>query len=44
MFVLGVAPALGVFWTLGFVNFLGYGNNPFIDVILPVLGKPGGAD
>lgn len=35
--VLGVAPALGVFWTLGFVNLLGYGNNPFIDVILPVL-------
>ncbi len=37
VFVLGVAPALGVFWTLGFVNFLGYGSNPFIDVILPVL-------
>ena len=37
VFVLGVAPALGVFWTLGFVNFLGYSNNPFIDVILPVL-------
>ena len=35
--VLGIAPALGVFWTLGFVNFLGFGNNPFIDVILPVL-------
>ena len=35
--VLGIAPALGVFWTLGFVNFLGFDNNPFIDVILPVL-------
>ena len=35
--VLGIAPALGVFWTLGFVNFLGFGTNPFIDVILPVL-------
>ena len=35
--VLGIAPALGVFWTLGFVNFLGFENNPFIDVILPVL-------
>jgi len=35
--VLGAAPALGVFWTLGFVNFLGYGDNPFIDVVLPIL-------
>ena len=35
--VLGAAPALGVFWTLGFVNFLGYGHNPFIDVVLPIL-------
>jgi predicted RND superfamily exporter protein len=35
--VLGAAPALGVFWTLGFVNFLGYDNNPFINVVLPIL-------
>ncbi len=35
--VLGLAPALGVFWTLGFVNLLGYQNNPFIDVVLPIL-------
>ena len=35
--VLIMAPALGVFWTLGFVNFFGFGTNPFIDVILPVL-------
>jgi len=35
--VLGAAPALGVFWTLGFVNFLGYGHNPFIEVVLPIL-------
>ena len=35
--VLGLAPALGVFWTLGFVNLLGYDNNPFIDVVLPIL-------
>ena len=35
--VLGAAPALGVFWTLGFVNLLGYDNNPFIDVVLPIL-------
>ncbi len=35
--VLGLAPALGVFWTLGFVNLLGYENNPFIDVVLPIL-------
>ena len=35
--VLGAAPALGVFWTLGFVNLLGYSDNPFIDVVLPIL-------
>ena len=35
--VLGAAPALGVFWTLGLVNFLGYDNNPFINVVLPIL-------
>ena len=35
--VLGLAPALGVFWTLGFVGFLGYEDNPFIDVVLPIL-------
>ena len=35
--VLGIAPALGVFWTIGFVNLVGYENNPFIDVVLPIL-------
>ena len=35
--VLGAAPALGVFWTLGFVNLIGYSDNPFIDVVLPIL-------
>ena len=35
--VLGAAPALGVFWTLGFVNLMGYSENPFIDVVLPIL-------
>jgi len=35
--VVAIAPALGVFWTLGFVNYFNFGNNPFIDVVLPVL-------
>ncbi|MEL6110390.1 MAG: MMPL family transporter, partial [Planctomycetota bacterium] len=35
--IVGLAPAFGVFWTLGFIQFLGYDRNPFIDVVLPVL-------
>jgi predicted RND superfamily exporter protein len=32
-----MAPALGVFWTLGFVNYFDFGHNPFNEVVLPVL-------
>jgi len=36
--VLALAPAMGVFWTLGFVKlFLNFENNPFVDVVLPIL-------
>ena len=37
VFVVAIAPAMGVFWTLGFIRFLEYENNPFNDVVLPVL-------
>ena len=37
VFVVALAPALGVFWTLGFVNYFNFGHNPFNDVVLPVL-------
>ena len=36
--VLALAPAMGVFWTLGFERlFLNFENNPFVDVVLPIL-------
>jgi predicted RND superfamily exporter protein len=35
--IVSLAPALGVFWTLGMVRFFGFQNNPFNDVVLPVL-------
>jgi uncharacterized protein len=35
--VVGLAPALGVFWTLGLLRFFDFQDNPFNDVILPVL-------
>ncbi|MEM7782377.1 MAG: MMPL family transporter, partial [Planctomycetota bacterium] len=37
VFVVALAPCLGVFWTLGFVQYLDYSGNPFNDVVLPVL-------
>ncbi|MFK7769980.1 MAG: RND family transporter [Mariniblastus sp.] len=37
VFVVALAPAMGVFWTMGFIQFFGYGENPFNDVVLPVL-------
>ena len=37
VFVVALAPSLGVFWTIGFVQFLEFRNNPFNDVVLPVL-------
>ena len=35
--IVALAPILGVVWTLGCIRFLDYGNNPLIDVILPIL-------
>lgn len=35
--IVSLAPIMGVFWTLGYCNYLGYENNPFMEVILPVL-------
>ena len=35
--IVSLAPALGVFWTLGFLRFFALQDNPFNDVILPVL-------
>ncbi len=35
--IVSLAPIMGVFWTIGYCNFLGYENNPFMEVILPIL-------
>jgi uncharacterized protein len=35
--VTALAPALGVFWTLGYLRYLQIHDNPFNDVILPIL-------
>lgn len=35
--VCALAPALGVFWTLGVIRFLNLERNPFNDVVLPVM-------
>lgn len=35
--VVSFAPILGVIWTLGFIRYFGYEDNPFSFVILPVL-------
>ncbi|MEM7457425.1 MAG: efflux RND transporter permease subunit [Planctomycetota bacterium] len=35
--VVALAPILGVFWTVGFIQFFDIRDNPFVDVILPVL-------
>jgi predicted RND superfamily exporter protein len=35
--VVGLAPILGVFWTLGMLRYFGLQDNPFALVILPVL-------
>ncbi len=37
VFVVALAPMMGVFWTLGFIRFFEFQNNPFNDVVLPVL-------
>ncbi|QDT06432.1 Multidrug resistance protein MdtC [Rubripirellula lacrimiformis] len=35
--IVALAPAMGVFWTLGVLHFIGLDNNPFNSVIVPVL-------
>jgi predicted RND superfamily exporter protein len=35
--ILSLGPALGIFWTLGFLNFFRLQDNPFNDVVLPVM-------
>lgn len=35
--IVSLAPIIGVFWTLGFLRFFNLQDNPFNDVILPVL-------
>ncbi|MEQ1828547.1 MAG: MMPL family transporter, partial [Pirellula sp.] len=35
--VVAAAPALGVFWALGYLRYFGWEDNPFSQVILPVL-------
>lgn len=37
VFVVALAPALGVFWTLGILRYFDLQDNPFNDVILPTL-------
>ncbi len=37
VFVVALAPAMGVFWTLGMIRYLDFQDNPFNDVVLPVL-------
>lgn len=35
--IVALAPALGVFWTLGIIRFFDFQDNPFNDVVLPIL-------
>ncbi|MGI9471043.1 MAG: efflux RND transporter permease subunit [Rubripirellula sp.] len=35
--IVALAPAFGVFWTLGLLHYLGFDKNPFNAVIVPVL-------
>ena len=35
--IVAIAPALGVFWTMGMLHFLDFQDNPFNDIIVPVL-------
>ena len=37
VFVVAIAPAMGVFWTMGIIRFFDFQSNPFNDVVLPVL-------
>ena len=35
--IVALAPILGVFWTLGIIRFFNFQENPFNDVVLPIL-------
>ena len=35
--ILAIGPSLGIFWTLGILNFFQLQDNPFNDVVLPVM-------
>ena len=35
--IVAIAPALGVFWTMGMLHFFNLQDNPFNDIIVPVL-------
>ncbi|MEM9643730.1 MAG: MMPL family transporter [Planctomycetota bacterium] len=35
--IVAMSPAVGVFWTIGFLHFLDLQDNPFNDIIVPVL-------
>ena len=35
--IVSLGPALGIFWTIGFLNFFKLQDNPFNDVVLPVM-------
>lgn len=35
--ILSMGPALGIYWTIGFLNFFDLQDNPFNDVVLPVM-------
>ncbi len=35
--IVALAPTFGVFWTLGLLHFIGFDDNPFNSVIVPVL-------
>ncbi|WP_144057367.1 efflux RND transporter permease subunit [Novipirellula maiorica] len=35
--IVALAPCFGVFWTLGLLHYLGFADNPFNSVIVPVL-------
>ena len=35
--IVASSPAMGVFWTLGIIRFFNFPENPFIDVVLPIL-------
>ncbi len=35
--IVALAPVLGVFWTLGIINFFEFDRNPLIDIILPIM-------